>query len=159
MQYQSVVDRVKELIRPLLEQKGVELVELTYRQEGRRMILRFLVDKEQGITLEECTALNEDISMVLDRDDTIATSYILEVSSPGLDRPLVTKRDFERVMGKKMEVFLKNHLHHKLSYTGKLKGVKEDAIVLERENAELVEVPLNIINKGRLKIDFGRRQR
>ena len=153
MEYQSVVDKIKELVTPLLEKQGVELVGLSYRQEGKRMVLRLLVDKDQGITLDECSALNEDISTILDRDNTIITSYILEVSSPGLDRPLITKRDFERVVGKEMELFLKGHLHNKLSYAGRLKGLKGDSVVLEGENAEVVEIPLKIINKGKLKID------
>jgi ribosome maturation factor RimP len=156
MEYHAVVERVKQLAQPVLEQNDVELVDLTYRQEGRKMVLRFLVDKEAGITLDECAVLNDEIGVALDRDEAIASSYILEVSSPGLDRPLRTRRDFERVLGKTIEVFLKEHIEGKLSYVGKLSGVDDAAITLEPGNTRVVTIPLQSMHKGRLKIDIGR---
>lgn len=153
MENQPIVDRVKELIAPLLEQKAIDLVEINYRQVGRRKILRFLVDKTPGITLDECTAINEEIAAIMDKEDTIATSYVLEVSSPGLDRPIISKRDFDRAIGKKMDIFLKDPLKDKFQYTGILKGVKEDSISLKIKNG-LVNIPLGIINKGKLVIEI-----
>jgi len=153
MENQPIVDRVKDLIAPLLEQKGVNLVEISYRQIGRRKILRFLVDKTPGITLDECTVINEEIGAIMDKEDTIAASYVLEVSSPGLDRPIITKRDFDRAIGKKMDVFLKDPLKDKFQYTGTLEGVKEDSISLKVKNG-LINIPLGIINKGKLLIEI-----
>jgi ribosome maturation factor RimP len=156
MEYHAVIERVTQLAQPVLEENKVELVDLTYRQEGRKMVLRFLVDKDAGITLDECAVLNDQIGAVLDTDDTIASSYVLEVSSPGLDRPLRTRRDFERVLGKTIEVFLKEHIEGKLSYVGRLSGVDDTAITLEPENTRTVTIPLHSMHKGRLKIEIGR---
>jgi len=153
MENQLIIDRVKELIAPLLEQKGIDLVEISYRQVGRRKILKLLVDKTPGIMLDECTAINEEIAAIMDKEDTIATSYVLEVSSPGLDRPIITKKDFDRAIGKKMDVFLKDPLNDKFQYTGTLEGVKEDSVSLKVKNG-LVNIPLGIVNRGKLIIEI-----
>ncbi len=98
----DIIEKVKGLIGNLLKDKAIELVDITYRRESGGMTLRLLVDKEGGITLDECTYLNEEIGKILDGEDIMAEKYVLEVSSPGLDRPLKTRRDFERVMEKKI---------------------------------------------------------
>lgn len=152
---QAVIDRVNEAITPLLKEKGIDLVETAYRQVGSQMILSILVDRPEGITLDECGALNEEIGAVLDQDDTIATRYVLEVSSPGLDRPLTTGQDFNRTIGKKMDVFLKERFNDKLQYFGTLKAVEEDSIELETKTG-LIKIPLDVINKGKLQIGFKR---
>jgi len=150
---QAVIDRVNEVITPVLKEKGIDLVETAYRQVGRQMILSILVYRPEGITLEECGALNGEVGAVLDQNDTIATSYVLEVSSPGLDRPLTTGQDFKRVIGKKMDVFLKEHFNDKLQYFGTLKAVEEDSIALETKTG-LIKIPLDVINKGKLQINI-----
>jgi len=154
---QAVVDRVNEIITPLLKEKGIDLVETAYRQVGGRMILRILVDKPEGITLEECGALNGEVGAALDQDDTIATRYVLEVSSPGLDRPLTAGQDFKRVIGRKMDVFLKTRLKDKLQHFGTLKDVGENSIELETKTG-LIKIPLDVINKGKLQINIRKEQ-
>src|SRR3990167_9523060 len=93
----TVVAHVRGLTEPLLAEQGVELVELMYRREGRGMVLRFLVHTPGGITLDRCAALNRALSDRLDAGGFLDEPYLLEVASPGLDRPLSTRRDFERV--------------------------------------------------------------
>lgn len=155
---QAVIDRVNEAITPLLKEKGIDLVETAYRQVGSQMILSIIVDRSEGITLDECGALNEEVGAALDQDDTIATRYVLEVSSPGLDRPLTTGQDFKRAIGKKMDVFLKSRFNDKLQYFGTLKAVEEDSIELETKTG-LIKIPLDVINKGKLQINIGDRSR
>lgn len=148
-------ERVKELISPLLEEEGVELVELSFRQVGNRMSLRALLDKVGGITLDECTAISRKIGAVLDEGDAIETRYVLEVSSPGLDRPLVTSEDFKRSAGKKIELFLKGAFDDKVHYLGTLRTASEDTLSIETESG-LIDIPFKAVNKGRLQIGFKR---
>jgi len=155
MEYNNV-DKFKEIARPLLEKKGIELVEILYRKEGNQMVLRLLVDRKGGITLDECAALNEELGIALDQDETMDTSYILEVSSPGVDRPLRSKGDFERAIGKRIEVALKEQLSGKLGYTGRLAEVKEDSIILKKNEIEAVNIPLSNINNARVEVEFRR---
>ncbi len=157
MENQPIADKIKEIIMPLLNEAGVKLVEMTYRRIGRNMLLRLLVDKSTGITLDECSDLNSRIGDVLDAEEFLSTSYILEVSSPGLDRPITARDDFERLIGKKMEIFLKDSLNGKLQYNGILEKVGEDFLLI-RDKADSINIPLDTVNKGKLTIGFGKLQ-
>ena len=157
MENQSTTDRIKEVITPLLDARSVKVVDMGYRQEGGRMTLRVLVDKADGITMDECALLNREMGEALDKADTIIDSYVLEVCSPGLDRPIVTKEDFLRVKGKSIEVFLKRPVGDKKQYSGILRSAGEDSIFLE-VNAGAVEIPFDAISKGRLNIEISKKK-
>lgn len=96
----------KDLVMPVLEKNNFELVDVEYKKEGSHWYLRVYIDKEGGITLDDCQLVSEYLSDRLDEVDPIEHSYILEVSSPGLDRPLKKPRDFERNIGKEIEISL-----------------------------------------------------
>lgn len=93
-----------DLVVPALQHRGVELVELAVSGGGRRQLVRIFVDRTDGITVDECAAISREIADVFDTRDPIAGTYVLEVSSPGLTRPLKTDRDFERVVGKALRL-------------------------------------------------------
>ena len=93
------LETIRPVALPILEAASVELVELTAHQHGGQVVVRLLVDKVGGMTIQDCARLNQLIGQALDAADCLAQSYTLEVSSPGLDRPLVSKRDFERAIG------------------------------------------------------------
>lgn len=93
-----------DLVVPLLQRRGVELVELALSGGGGRQLVRVFVDRTDGITVDECAAISREIADVFDTRDPIAGTYVLEVSSPGLTRPLKTDRDFERVVGKALRL-------------------------------------------------------
>lgn len=99
-----IKDTLTHLILPLLNRRDVELVELAISGGHRRQIVRIFVDRPDGITVDECAALSRDIADILDTRDPIDGTYLLEVSSPGLTRPLKTDRDFERVVGKSLRL-------------------------------------------------------
>jgi len=143
----QILDKVKELISNLLQDNGIELVDISYRRGKGTMILKLLVDKEGGITLDDCSRLNEDIGKVLDEANAMPDKYLLEVSSPGLDRHLKTKRDFERVMGKKIYVHTYEPIQEKRDYVGNVSGVDEETVTVDN-----VKIPLNKISKARLEI-------
>ena len=99
-----IKDTLTHLILPLLNRRDVELVEMAVSGGHRRKIVRIFVDRPDGITVDECAALSRDIADMLDTRDPIDSTYLLEVSSPGLTRPLKTDRDFERVVGKSLRL-------------------------------------------------------
>ena len=99
-----IKDTLIDLVVPLLQRRGVALVELAVSGSGRRQLVRVFVDRPDGIAVDECAAISREIADVFDTRDPIAEAYVLEVSSPGLTRPLKTDRDFERVVGKALRL-------------------------------------------------------
>ena len=124
-----MVDRIREIIQPILQEEGTELVEIICRCEADRQVLRLLVDKEGGIALSDCVRLNERISQALDEANTITGRYMIEVDSPGVDRPFKTKRDYERAIGRMVRVTLSEAILDKKEYIGRLQEILEDYIM------------------------------
>lgn len=149
----EVIDGVKILIANYLEQNSMELVDIIYRREQQGITLRLLVDTPQGVTVDECEALSNFLSEALDMENIIDGHYVLEVSSPGLDRPIVTDRDFERAMGKVLDVTAYRMIDRKKTHEGKLIGMDKEKIVLESGGISTV-MPRNLIARARLKIEF-----
>jgi len=146
---------VRDAVADVLASQGVELVDLSFRREGSRMVLRLLVDKPGGITVDECTHLNQMIGEILDREDLIHDRYTLEVSSPGLDRPLVTKRDFERNIGRKVKITMdKALIDREKIEEGKLCQVDDENIVIVGKNGTSKIIPLKGIKKAILEVEF-----
>lgn len=146
---EKVVDKVRELTSSLLQEKEIELVDIVYRRESEGMVLRLLIDKEDGVTLDDCLALNELIGNILDEENAIYDKYVLEISSPGLDRPLKTRRDFEKVLGKKICVHTFVPINNKKDYEGVLSSVDDENITVDDS-----EIPLDKISKAKLRIEI-----
>ncbi len=144
----SLQDRVKDIVCAALRDNGAELVDMTHRKEGKRKVLRVLADKEAGITVEECARMNEIIGEALDKEDFMDEYYILEVSSPGLDRPLKTKADFLRIKGKRVRVHTYEPIDGRREFAGILEAVEDDSIGVYEENAKLIKMPLSKISKA-----------
>lgn len=145
---------LKLKIEAFLKEANYELIDIIYRREAGDMVLRLLVDRiGGGITIGECGRLSESIGEMIDESNLIMESYILEVASPGLDRPLFTDRDFERELGKLIRVNLKKPLENKSVIVGKLDRVEVDKIeVLIKEKK--TEIPRSLIAKAVLEIEF-----
>lgn len=147
---QEAVERIKEAVLPFLQQQKIELVELSLRRHGNKTVLMFLVERSGGITLDDCVYLNQEISAILDKhSDILMESYVLEVSSPGLDRPLVTERDFIRALGKEIQVFLKESWEGKLEYQGLVVEVLGSKLWLKIGEERTIQIPLEFIHKGK----------
>ena len=145
-----IEEAVEQMARKLLEeQAGVELVDVEYVKE-HDWYLRVFIDKEGGIDIDDCQTLSEKLEQQLDATSLIADSYILEVSSPGLDRVLRKPRDFVREQGKKVDVTLYAPREGKKLVVGELTGFDGDAIELDGET----KIPLADIAQVRLHIDF-----
>lgn len=150
----EIIDRVRELVSEYLRQNDTELVEITYKREQQGMVLRLLVDTPAGITLDECEAINQYLSGLLDKESVIDGRYVLEVSSPGLDRPIKTDRDFERAMGRDITVTTYEPVDGKKGLEGNLLGMDKEhnAIVVEKDGISFV-IPRDKIAMARLHIE------
>ncbi len=149
----EIVERVQELIANYLDQHDIEIVDITYRREQEGMVLRLLVDTAGGIKVSECEALNNFLSETLDKEDFIAERYILEVASPGLDRPMKTDRDFKRCIGKVIELTTYEQIDGRKTHEGTLIGMDEGNIVIESDGVSTV-IPRDKIAMARRKIGF-----
>lgn len=149
MDKEALRSELEYIISGYLKDQGFELVELVYHYEGKDLILRILADRPQGgISMDECTSLNRQISEILDGKDVIPGSYILEVASPGLDRPLRVKGDFLRCLGKKIKIFLREEVKGKLEWDGFIDKVDDDALFLDI-GGEVLNIPLSIVTKAK----------
>lgn len=151
----EIADRVKELASNLLKDKEIELVDITYRREGPDTILRLIVDKKGGITVDECGLINGQLGELLDKEDFLTQRYVLEVSSPGLDRPLKTKKDFEWAAGKIVRINTYGPVEEKREHAGKIVSCDDENVTIESEETRLTrKIPLNMISRARLEIKF-----
>jgi ribosome maturation factor RimP len=150
---EEIIERVKALADSYLSSHAIELVDIIYRRESPGMVLRLLVDTREGITIEQCEKLNQYLSEVLDKENVIEDHYVLEVSSPGLDRPLKTDRDFDRVIGKELIITTFEPIDGKRTLEGKLISSDKEKIVIDALEKNIT-IPRNKIAKATLNIDF-----
>lgn len=131
----EVQRRVEEIADALLKDEGLELVDLEYRREGRRWVLRLFIDKEGGVTVEDCATVSRELADILDAKDAIPEAYVLEVSSPGLNRRVRKRRDFFRFAGRKVEVRLATLQDGRRKIVGTILGVEGEAVVVAAPEA------------------------
>jgi ribosome maturation factor RimP len=154
MYRETLFQSVTDTLAPLLEAQGVELVELQLQPQKGRWFVRVFVDAEGGISLEDCRHLSFDIGQILEAEELIPTSYVLEVSSPGLDRPLRTPRDFRRQHQRLVTVFLHTPIAGATRYTGRVAAVTRDHLVLHEPPDAPLEIPLPQIDHGVVELEF-----
>jgi len=149
----SIVEQVQTIITPVILEHGLELVDIEFVKEGAQWYLRIFIDKEGGVDIDDCTNVSHAVSELLDKHDPITQAYILEVSSPGLERPLKKDEDFERYKGKLVRVITKKPYQGFLEFTGYLVGLINDEIVLEYEK-ERIAIPRSLVDKANLAFEF-----
>jgi len=130
MAKRKVEDIVYDIAKPVTDRHGFELLEVEYKKEGADWYLRLYLDKDGGITIDDCQAVSEVVSDLLDEADPIDHPYIFEVSSPGIDRPLKTDRDYERNIGKEVEAKLFSPINGKKLIEGVLQGYTDSKVEL-----------------------------
>ncbi len=146
--------KTEELVMPIIEENNFELVDVEYVKEAGNFYLRVYVDKEGGITINDCELVSRALSDLLDEYDFIPDAYILEVSSPGLGRPLKKEKDFARSIGKEVEIKLYQQINKQKEYRGFLVSYDKESIVLELEDQENIEIPRSNLALIRLAFDF-----
>ena len=135
---EDYVARVEKFLVPIMEEHRFELVDVEWVKEAGTWYLRAYVDKEGGISVDDCETVSRRLSDWLDKEDFISESYILEVSSPGLGRPLKKDKDFARSIGKDVDVRLYRARDKRKDFTGVLKAYDNDTVTIEEERKELV---------------------
>jgi ribosome maturation factor RimP len=154
---ESVADQARRLLEPVITREGFELVEAEWAREGSSWVLRLFVDRPGGVTIEHCQELSRTLEPILDVEDFIEPAYALEVSSPGLDRPLRKPADFERFAGQRAHLKTYGPIDTpagpRKNWSGTLKGFKDGAVEIEVDGA-VYRVPNDRIAKAHLEYDF-----
>ena len=150
----NIIERVEEFIAPLLTEMQVELVEVQFRREGHGWVLRLFIDREGGVTLEDCTSVSREVSSYMEVEDPIEHAYHLEVSSPGLERPLKKKGDFVRFAGRMARIKLREKIDNQRVFIGTLKGIENENVLLLVDGT-LQRFPRADISSARLVLEEG----
>ncbi len=157
----QLVEKIEELVQPILDDLKCELVDIEYQREQRGWVLRFFLDKEGGINLDDCAEASREISSLLDVEDIIGTAFNLEVSSPGIERPLKKLADFERFSGELAKIKTLDSIdpdesgRKRKTFVGTLAGVDgEDVLLVLKKDAAAVPIALRQIEKANLKYEF-----
>ncbi|MBI4377929.1 MAG: ribosome maturation factor RimP [Nitrospinae bacterium] len=159
----NIIAKVENLINPVLESESMELVNVEYKKEGKSWYLRIFIDKpwskqnetKGGITIDDCQNISHQIERLLDVEDVIPHSYILEVSSPGIERPLKKLSDYNRFKGSLIQIYLYFPLQNKKSIVGTIMKVEGDIISIEEgDTGKIAEIPFKDISKAHLKYEF-----
>ncbi len=153
-QREQYEQRTEELMLPVLEELHFELVDVEYVKEGGTWYLRAYIDKEGGITVDDCEAVSRRISDLLDEEDFIKDSYIFEVSSPGLGRPLKKEKDYRRSMGKELEIRTYRPINREKEFYGILTAYDADTVTIETEDGTPLTFQKGEIALIRLAFDF-----
>ena len=149
----SVPEKLRELVEQAVDTMGCETVGVEFHSAGHHSLLRVYIDKPDGVGVDDCADVSRQLSSVLDVEDPISGKYTLEVSSPGLDRPLYREADFERFTGRDVKVRTMAPVEGRKRFTGRLLGFEDGCVVIEMEG-ERIALDLDSINDARLVPDI-----
>jgi ribosome maturation factor RimP len=145
-----LIEQIEKTTAPVLAEHAAELVDLQFVHEHGQWILRFFLDKANGITLDDCADISEHIGRVLDATDVIKQRYSLEVSSPGIQRPLKKETDYQRFIGERVDVTLYAPLNGRRHFKGTLQSVNSGVVIVQAEPQQSFALPLADVAKARL---------
>ncbi len=148
-----IEDIVTGMAQPVADSLGLELVDVEYVKEGASWFLRIFIDKPEGITHDDCQAVSERVGEILDNKDPIPQSYILEVSSPGIERPLKKPGDFVKFRGRKVRASTFSPVEGKKEFVGQLEGLADRTVLINVDDKQ-VAIPLELVARVRLEADF-----
>ncbi len=151
---EAIINRVSNITTPILDGMGIELVEIVCQRAKRRWLLRIFIDKEGGVTIDDCEQVSREVGAILDVEDIIPASYILEVSSPGLDRALKKAKDYKRYMGRLVRITTGIPVEQQRFFVGRITAVEGDEIIIDT-GKQTIKIPFNIIKRGNLEVEFG----
>lgn len=150
----NIANEIEQLVLPITDANNLELVDVEYVKEGGEFFLRIYIDKEDGVSLNECELVTRELNPILDEKDPIKDNYYLEVSSPGLDRPLKKDKDFVRYQGRDVEIKLYKQMNGSKIHEGELVGLTEDKnikVIIDNKEVEFDKKDVALI---RLAIKF-----
>ncbi|PCI61681.1 MAG: ribosome maturation factor RimP [Gammaproteobacteria bacterium] len=146
-------DKLAELLRPAVEETGKELWGVEFVSAGKHSVLRIFIDHENGINVDDCAEVSRQVGAILDVEDPISSEYNLEVSSPGLDRPLFNKAHYQEIVGETVSVKLSIPLNGRRKFKGKLSAIENDSLIIIVDGEDY-EIEINNIDKGNLVPQF-----
>lgn len=155
----DITTKLTVLAEKILRSLRMELVDLEYRREGRNMVLRLFIDRDGGVTLDDCALVSRELSEELDVEDLIPDKYTLEVSSPGLNRPLKAEADYQRYIGRTIKVRTKELTsdekgNKRRTFLGELLSFSSGTISVRLREGQLAEIPLEKVEKANLEFEF-----
>ena len=150
------LDRIEAVVAPVLDSRGLALVDSEWQREGRRWVLRLFVDKPGGVGIDDIQAFSREAGDVLDVSGLIEPSYDLEVSSPGLDRVLKKDRELQWAIGRDVHCWVRDPVEGRTEFSGRLLAVSPGALTLQEAVGAPREVPRGLVTKARLALAFGR---
>jgi len=157
----DVVEQVRTVAARVAASYGLDIFDVQFRREAAGMVLRVQIDRpgpastaEDSVSVEDCAAISRDLSAVLDVEDIVPTAYTLEVSSPGLDRPLRGADDFRRFAGRRAKLVMREAVDGQTFFKGRLGGVEDGRVVIDTEDRRRHLVPIGIITRANLEVEF-----
>ncbi len=149
----SKEQQLQAVLAPVVTTLGYEFWGLEYHTHARQTVLRVFIDRAEGINVDDCALVSRQLSAVLDVEDPIAVEYTLEVSSPGMDRPLFTLEQFTRYIGEQVKVRLRTPFEGRRNFAGRLRGVEADEVVIADDEHEYL-LPIEMIDKAHIVPQF-----
>lgn len=154
MSKHSIDERIREIAARVAEEKNLELVNVQAKGTKTNLTVRVFIDKEGGVTHEDCVSVSREIEAVLDSEDFIPSAYLLEVSSPGLERELYSLKDFEKFAGKLAKVKTYAAIDGQKHFRGRIESVENEEIVFEDKTSGTIRFPFSAVSKANLEIDI-----
>ena len=154
MQDSSIVERIDKIADKAARDNGVEFVHSEIVGNRRNKTVRIYIDKPEGVSIDDCSNVSRSVEAVIDAEDFIPSAYVLEVSSPGLERPLFKLDDFERFAGKKAKIKTAEPINSQANFNGRIAAVEGTDIVFEDKTSGMVRIPFEIVQKANLKVDL-----
>ena len=155
------LERVREIAARVAAVDGLEIFDVSMRREAGGEVLRVVLDRpgpaatpEESVSVEDCARVSHELGTILDVEDIVPGAYTLEVSSPGLDRPLRHADDYRRFAGRAAKLVTREPIERQTAFAGRLRGMEGDDVLFEAEGGKQVRVPLALIRRGRLDVEF-----
>ena len=158
---EDVVERVRALAGRVAGSYGLEIFDVQFRREGQGLVLRVRIDRpgpsataDESVSVDDCAQISRDLSAILDVEDVVPDAYTLEVSSPGLDRPLRDADDYRRFSGRRAKLVMREAVDGQKYFKGRLGGVDDEAVLIDAEDGRRHRVPIGVITRANLEVEF-----
>jgi len=155
------IEQVRAIAERVAASRGLEIWDIQSRREASGHVVRVFIDRpgpsataEESVSIEDCEQVNREMSTILDVEDPLPFAYTLEVSSPGLDRPLRGEDDYRRFAGRLAKIVVSEAVDNQKAFEGRLRGVEDNAVLLEGPKGRTHRLPLRLITRGRLEVEF-----
>ncbi len=149
----SKLEQLQDILTPVIEALGYECWGIEYTSQGRHSLLRVYIDQENGILIEDCETVSRQLSAVMDVEDPISSEYTLEVSSPGMDRPLFTLAQFSAFVGEQVKIRLRSPVEERRNFQGLIRSVEDQDVVIQVDEYEYL-LPIDLIEKANILPNF-----